>query len=80
MSFVNLGVSGLKIVELTVPPYALEGSDVTLLCTWDLEGEQLYSLQWYKNSYEFYRYSPRQHPKVQTFPVPGVNVNVSREH
>lgn len=42
-----------------------------------MNGEALYSVKWYKDGYEFYRYVPRDHPPAQVFDQNGVNVDVS---
>ncbi|XP_011638542.1 uncharacterized protein LOC105428136 [Pogonomyrmex barbatus] len=44
-------------------------------CNFNLDKELLYSVKWYKDGHEFYRYAPREAPMVVTFPVAGVNVN-----
>jgi hypothetical protein len=41
-----------------------------------MNGEALYSVKWYKDGYEFYRYVPRDHPPAQVFDQNGVYVNV----
>lgn len=50
---------------------------VLMQCNFNLDKEQLYSVKWYKDGHEFYRYTPRDKPEVLMFPVRGVNVNVS---
>lgn len=42
-----------------------------------MNGEALYSVKWYKDGYEFYRYVPRDHPPAQVFNQSGINVDVS---
>lgn len=42
-----------------------------------MNGEALYSVKWYKDGYEFFRYVPRDHPPAQVFEQNGVNVDVS---
>lgn len=44
-----------------------------------MNGEALYSVKWYKDGYEFYRYVPRDHPPAQVFDQNGVYVNVRRK-
>ncbi|PSN33156.1 hypothetical protein C0J52_26073 [Blattella germanica] len=51
--------------------------DARLECHFDLEGEALYSVKWYKDGNEFFRYVPRDHPPIQLFFLPGVSVDVS---
>nr|CAI5866405.1 unnamed protein product [Callosobruchus analis] len=50
---------------------------VTLQCRFDIEGEPLYTLKWYKGGKEFYRYIPKEMPNTQVFTVPGITVDVS---
>ncbi|XP_047470496.1 uncharacterized protein LOC125026238 [Penaeus chinensis] len=47
-----------------VPLYAFAGGQATLSCSYDLRATRLYSLKWYHNGTEFYRYVPteRNHP------------------
>lgn len=50
---------------------------VTLQCKYDLEGDDLYTVKWYKGTKEFYRYIPKELPSTQVFPLPGIDVDVS---
>ena len=61
-----------------IPPHALKGHQAILKCNYDLEGDSLYSVKWYFNQKEFYRYIPTDNPKVTIFNHhEGVRVNVS---
>ena len=40
------------------------------------EESRLYSVNWYKDGKEFFRFMPSMENKVQVFPVDGVNVEV----
>ncbi len=42
-----------------------------------MEGDTLYSVKWYKDDLEFYRYVPNDNPKLQVFQQKGINVAVS---
>jgi beat protein, putative len=33
-----------------------------LNCSFDLQGDELYSIKWYKDSIEFYRFLPKSDP------------------
>lgn len=46
---------------------------------YDLETDKLYSITWYKDHEEFYRYVPKGEPKKHTYHVEGVKVDVSRK-
>ena len=74
-----LPASSLKIKQLNVPIAVEYGSDVTLVCDFDLEGEILYSVKWYKNLVEFYRFLPSNVPNSATaISMNGFTVEVSR--
>ncbi|KAL7040810.1 hypothetical protein ACKWTF_000529 [Chironomus riparius] len=64
----------LKDVRVIVPTAVRRGENVNLMCLYDLEGDTLYSLKWYKGKREFYRFTPKKEPSLQTFPVPGIYV------
>lgn len=72
------GVGGLRDVVVTVPMAVAPGDTVTLRCAYDLEGDPLYTVKWYKSRQEFFRYVPKELPHTRVFPLPGVNVDVSR--
>ena len=42
-----------------------------------MEGDSLYSVKWYRNEQEFFRYVPNDRPKLQIFPQRGIRVEVS---
>lgn len=46
----------------------------TLSCTFDLAGNALNSVKWYKDGHEFYRYAPAMSPTVRQFAVAGVHL------
>ncbi|XP_042879159.1 cell adhesion molecule 2-like isoform X1 [Penaeus japonicus] len=70
----------MKWVRFSVPTWASRGDDVRLTCDYDLEGERLYSVKWYKAGREFYRYVPGDWPSQQAFSLHGVQVDVSRSN
>lgn len=70
-------MSALKDVTVMVPQAATVGDTVTLQCRYNLEGEPLYTVKWYKGQSEFYRYLPKELPNTQVFPLPGIDVDVS---
>lgn len=72
------GAGGLREVDLQVPPAVLNGTSATLLCSYDLEGDPLYTVKWYKGREEFFRYVPKEHPHTRVFALPGVFVDVSK--
>lgn len=54
------------------------GDNVNLFCQFDLEGDSLYSVKWYKGKREFFRFTPNETPSLKVFPVAGINVEVSK--
>lgn len=53
------------------------GDTVKLSCHYDLEGSFLYTIQWFLEETEFYRYVLEQKPPYLAFDVAGIHVNVS---
>ncbi|KAL2735069.1 hypothetical protein V1477_013325, partial [Vespula maculifrons] len=69
-------LSGDIKVEIKMPREAEEGSTVELRCEWRLlGGAGLYSVKWYKDEHEFFRYVPDNDPKIQTFPQLGIHLD-----
>ena len=68
---------GLRLTEVRIPNHTVRDSSARLECHFDLDGEALYSVKWYKDGNEFYRYVPRDMPPAQVFILPGVSVDVS---
>ena len=48
-------VVGILLRNVGVPSFAVYGKEAVLTCDYDLEGQALYSVKWYKNGLEFYR-------------------------
>ncbi|XP_071439571.1 uncharacterized protein [Hetaerina americana] len=71
--------SGLRLLDLRVPNEAELGESAKLECIFELEGDKdnLYSVKWYKDDHEFFRYTPDDQPHIQLFPVAGVNLDES---
>lgn len=70
-------VSAIKLLELKIDKHTVKGNATVLECKFDLEGETLYAVKWYKDGNEFYRYLPKDEPQIQVFSLPGVHVDVS---
>lgn len=75
----SLPGASLSITETVIPVYKIRGEDAELNCHYDLEGDPLYSVKWYKDDEEFYRYMPGSdsHKAQSVFKRPGVEVDVS---
>ncbi|XP_064082481.1 uncharacterized protein LOC135198639 isoform X1 [Macrobrachium nipponense] len=52
--------AGNLLRGVDVPLYAFAGGQATLSCSYDLRSTRLYSLKWYHNGTEFYRYVPTE--------------------
>ncbi|XP_058059668.1 uncharacterized protein LOC131210436 [Anopheles bellator] len=77
LSFVQVPAGGaVRLKEVVVPKHAIQGQSVRLECPYEMEGDELYSVRWYKDGHEFYRYVPRDKPEVQVLELRGVIVNV----
>ncbi|KFB39716.1 AGAP007932-PA-like protein [Anopheles sinensis] len=64
------------LTEVRVPMHTIKGHSVRLECHYNMEGEALYSVKWYKDGREFYRYVPRDDPPGSVFPQPGIFVDL----
>lgn len=76
--YLSLDISvGLRDVHVTIPGAIKRGDNALLICNYDMEGDSLYSVKWYKGKREFYRYTPKdEQQSIKTFPVAGINVEV----
>ncbi|XP_046635766.1 uncharacterized protein LOC124314604 [Daphnia pulicaria] len=72
---------GLKVTGFRVPSLALYGSDVELDCAFSAaRNAKLYSVKWYQNHEEFYRYMFAERTPVTAFTRPGINVDLARSN
>lgn len=72
-------VQAIRIVEMQVPPTVQVGKTVHLGCRFDLEGANLYSLNWWRGAEQFFQYSPSSNEKIIVYDSPGITVDVSNE-
>ncbi|VVC24309.1 Immunoglobulin-like domain,Immunoglobulin,Immunoglobulin-like fold [Cinara cedri] len=68
----------LKLYKLDVPKWADMRSSVTLTCQYELGSFTLYSVKWYKDDNEFFRYSPELEPPMKVFVLDGISVNMNK--
>ena len=63
----------VRMIRLEVPEMSLLGDTVAMHCYYHMEGEQLYSVKWYKEGQEFFRYLNVSHilPTI-TNDIPGI--------
>lgn len=73
----RLATSGLRLLRLDVPSIMRRGEATWLNCSYELERDQLYSIKWYKNNVEIYRYLPSETPRVKVYNMPGIHIDVS---
>ncbi|XP_042896375.1 uncharacterized protein [Parasteatoda tepidariorum] len=71
-------VSGLRLARLDVPAAVVRGEAAWLNCTYNLENDELYSVKWYKNNVEFYRFLPSDRPPGQKYDLQGVYVDLAQ--
>ncbi|XP_064470866.1 kin of IRRE-like protein 3 [Ornithodoros turicata] len=71
-------VQCLRLVRLEMPGVVIRGDPVWLNCSFDLESDELYSVKWYKNNQEFFRYIPSDRPPGQSYGLAGIYVDSSR--
>ena len=71
--------SSLLLRKVSVPPYSLEGESARLVCDFDPQGEQIYSVKWYKAGQEVFRVLPSTSEEtlaaMTVYPRPGVVVS-----
>ena len=70
------GAGSLSMRGLRVPKQLILGQSALLGCDYDLEESRLYSVKWYKDGKEFFRFMPSMEHNVQVFQVDGVSVDV----
>ncbi|KAJ8952575.1 hypothetical protein NQ318_006942 [Aromia moschata] len=64
----------LKQIDISVPVAVVQGHKAVLKCTFDLEGDKLYSMKWYRGAGEFYRYTPSDPKPIKQFKIRGFHV------
>lgn len=66
------------MLMMDVPSPTTQGESVELICSYKLDEDKLYSVKWYKDDVEFYRYVPNDWPPGQFLPLQGVRVDLSK--
>lgn len=75
---IAVGAPGsLKWVRVNVPQYRIPGESAQLQCDYDLGNGTLYTVKWYKDHEEFYRFVPKVRPQAQSYTLEGIHVDVS---
>ena len=73
-------VLGLTLTQVTVPPFGLGGHSVDLSCDYDTQGDQVYSVKWYKGGLEIFRFIPSNTPPMAVFTRPGVSIGTDKSN
>ena len=47
----GLLVTSIRLTRTSLPSHAILGEDVVLECGYDMEGDKLYSVKWYRYCY-----------------------------
>jgi len=69
-------VNSIKVPQVGVPSYAIQGKKAVLECPYILDGsEELYSVKWYKNGREFFRFLPQNDHPMTVYVREGVDVD-----
>ncbi|XP_050540765.1 uncharacterized protein LOC126905252 isoform X3 [Daktulosphaira vitifoliae] len=69
---------GLKIIDVLVPRFVDLKDSVTLECHFVVGHGKLYSVKWYKDDNEFYRFVPEDIPSVQVFHQSGIALDLTK--
>ncbi|CAM1311016.1 Uncharacterised protein g5582 [Pycnogonum litorale] len=70
------GITSVRVKQLKIPPRIYVGEKVLLKCDYDLgNNTQLYSLKWYKDNLEIYRFVPKSKTPIKIYPVHGVKID-----
>jgi len=79
LAFVAKSSAAVTLSAVVVPHTKQRGEEAHLMCKYLEDGyDSLYSLKWYKDEVEFYRYQPwNANLPQQVFEVPGVRVDIS---
>lgn len=67
----------LKILQVSVPRKSIVGDKIWLNCSIDLEQDTLYSIKWYKDQEEIYRFLPSNRPSQSVYETDGLFIDVS---
>lgn len=73
------GCLALKDLKIYVPTAVIRGHDAILNCTYDLEGDDLYSVKWYRHGREFFRYTPKDEKPIKQFKITGLSLDVREQ-
>ncbi|XP_052753118.1 uncharacterized protein LOC113511771 [Galleria mellonella] len=68
----------LRIVRVSIPTYRVRGQPAQLECDYELGSDTLYSVKWYRDNEEFYRYMPKFDPPKHAYKLEGIKVDLQK--
>ena len=74
----EIGPFQMGKVEMDEP--FIIGQPGVLVCSYDLEDSELYSVKWYKDGQEFYRFMPTVSDHTDVFSVDGVTIDLQQSN
>lgn len=74
-------VAGSNNQMLDLPEYALSGDSIELTCNHGMPVHRLYSVKWFKDLLEFYRFIPANRPRTKSsLFLPEVRIDLARSN
>ncbi|XP_044737116.1 uncharacterized protein LOC123299040 isoform X2 [Chrysoperla carnea] len=71
----------LRGMRIRAPSTVLSGQPINLACEYDLMRTPLYSIKWYHDEQEFFRFVPKEDPPGQAFIVdPAIIVDIEKSN
>lgn len=68
-------------VVLDLPEYVLSGDSIELTCNHRMPLDRIYSVKWFKDSLEFYRFIPANGPRPKSFlPLAELRIDLARSN
>ncbi|KAF0306518.1 Irregular chiasm C-roughest protein [Amphibalanus amphitrite] len=68
----------IRITQVQIPQSVVLGKAVTLECKYDPEGQDIYAVKWYKDSFEFYHFLPKSRQQKGKYNATGLDVVLER--
>ncbi|XP_065205813.1 uncharacterized protein LOC135835476 [Planococcus citri] len=78
--YTSAETESLRLTDVHIPRHMDLHQPAVLSCNFDLANGKLYSVKWYKDEFEFFRYMPANNPQILTFPLNGVNLDLSQSN
>lgn len=70
-------VLSLSSIRISAPDYIFPGDSMWLNCTADLDYNQIYSIKWFKDNQEMYRFITSDETPTTFYPTSGIVIDVS---